>query len=84
METFEQFPMSRCIQSWKGLSSNGINKLLGRSGRLWQPDYFDRFIRDADHLDRALLYIEHNPVKAGLVQRPEEFRFSSAWHRKQD
>lgn len=82
-ETFQDWPMSGCVKSWKGLSSHGINKLLGRSGRFWWPDYFDRYIRDAQHFDSALQYIEHNPVKAGIVQRAEDFRFSSAWWRAQ-
>lgn len=46
---------------------------------LWQREYWDRFIRDENHFLNALQYIHLNPVKAGLVNTPEEWRFSSAF-----
>jgi putative transposase len=36
-------------------------------------------VRDAAHLEKAANYIEANPVKRGLCERPEEWRWSSAW-----
>ena len=45
-------------------------KSFGDQERFWHPDCFDRFIRDEDHFRRALVYIEDNPVKAGLCARP--------------
>ena len=51
------------------------------AGRFWQPDYFDRYLRGEDHFDAAINYIEKNPVEAGLVAQPEEWRFGSAWRR---
>lgn len=58
------------------------NRRLGRIGAFWQHEGYDRWIRDADELERILLYIEGNPVKAGLATRSEEYRFSSAFDRK--
>jgi hypothetical protein len=46
------------------------------------PDYFDRYIRNAKHHKKTIEYIENNPVKARLCERPEDYRFSSAWFRK--
>jgi len=46
--------------------------------RLWQPDYFDRFIRDALHYRAAVDYIHQNPVVAGLVDLPAQWPWSSA------
>ncbi|HEX2955465.1 MAG TPA: transposase [Chitinispirillaceae bacterium] len=46
---------------------------------LWQIDYWDRFIRDASHYNIAINYIISNPVKAGLIDKPENWRWSSAW-----
>jgi REP element-mobilizing transposase RayT len=46
--------------------------------RLWQPDYFDRFIRDARHYRAAVDYIHQNPVVAGLVAAPDHWPWSSA------
>ncbi|HEV8591714.1 MAG TPA: transposase, partial [Pyrinomonadaceae bacterium] len=72
------YSLSVIIQSIKSVSARKINKILGRSGSIWQPDYFDRYIRDAEHFSKALRYIENNPVKAGLCAAPEEWVFSSA------
>jgi putative transposase len=40
--------------------------LLGRSGNLWQRDYFDRLVRDENHFANCLRYIRRNPEKARL------------------
>lgn len=37
------------VQKLKGGYSHAVNKALGRTGRLWQPDYHDRLIRDEEH-----------------------------------
>ena len=76
-----QTPLSKLLQSWKTLTSKRANALLGRSGTLWQEDYRDRYIRDEIHFRKSVRYIENNPVKAGLVKCPEEWRCSSAWWR---
>jgi acyl-coenzyme A synthetase/AMP-(fatty) acid ligase/REP element-mobilizing transposase RayT len=71
--------LSTIVKSIKSVSAHKINKLLGRSGPVWQPDYFDRYIRDAEHYEKALRYIEKNPVKAGLCAEPSDWEFSSAY-----
>lgn len=66
------------VHSWKSFTANQANKLLQRKGDFWMPDYFYRRIRNAEHYAVALAYIHNNPVKAGLVQTPEEWPWSSA------
>lgn len=44
---------------------------------VWHREYWDRYMRDSQHLAQAIAYIERNPLKAGLVNRPEEWRWSS-------
>lgn len=73
--------MSKVLHSWKSFTANAINKLFGRTGSLWQPDYFDRYIRDGQHYDNALRYIAYNPVRERLSAKPQDWRYSSAWHR---
>lgn len=79
VEIFEGWPLGRLVNIWKSLGARKINKLLGREGELWSLDYFDRYIRDQEHFEDARAYVRMNPVKAGLVQSPEDFRWSSAW-----
>ena len=72
--------LDRVVHSWKSYSAKEANRTLGRSGPFWAPEYFDRFMRDEDHLAATAIYIEANPVKAGLCDNASDWRFSSAWH----
>ena len=38
-----------------------INQYLGRTGRVWQREYFDRIVRSNAHYERAKQYIISNP-----------------------
>lgn len=78
IETVSGFPLPMIIQGWKSFTAKEGNRLLGLTGRLWQPEYFDRVIRDETHWMSAVEYIHQNPVKAGLVKSAEEWPFSSA------
>lgn len=82
IETWESWPLARVLHSWKSYTAHAANQILGRSGDFWFREYFDRFIREDRHFANALRYIEENPVKAELVRRAEEWRWSSAWWRK--
>lgn len=73
----EGWPLAKIVHGWKSFTAHRANKFLGRKGRFWQPDYFDRMIRDDDHLHSAIEYIHNNPVKAGLVSRADSWEYSS-------
>jgi REP element-mobilizing transposase RayT len=70
------------MHSIKSFTSSEANKLLARKGRFWQKEYFDRYIRNARQFVRTVSYIENNPVRANLCDRPGEWPFSSASFRK--
>lgn len=65
---------SDIVRRLKSYTAKRINALLGRQGELWQPDYFDRFIRDPEDYFTVVRYILENPVKAGLARNPEQWR----------
>lgn len=71
-------PLHRIVHSWKWHTGKAANNLLRLSGRFWQPDYFDRLIRDDEQLHSTRLYVEFNPVKAGLCKVPSDWSFGSA------
>ncbi|MCG3156464.1 MAG: hypothetical protein DKINENOH_03088 [bacterium] len=79
IETFERWGLDSILHSWKSFTAHRANELLGRSGEFWMREYFDRFIRDEQHYQNAVAYIENNPVKARLVAEADEWRWSSAW-----
>lgn len=74
-------PLAELLHTWKSFTGKAVNRLLGDAGTVWQPDYFDRFIRDESHLAAATAYVENNPVKAGLCLKAEEWRWGSAYWR---
>lgn len=75
--------MSDIVHSWKSYTAHKINRLLGRSGSLWEVDYYDRYIRNEEHYWNALTYIEQNPVAARLCDHASEWVVSSARHQIQ-
>lgn len=71
--------LPRIVKSWKAYTAAQANKLLARTGQeFWQPEFFDRYIRDEEHFAKTIRYVENNPVKAGLVKFAHEWPFSSA------
>jgi len=73
--------LSQILHSWKSYTSKEANKLLHREGqKFWQKESFDHWIRDDVERVRLVAYVENNPVKARFCQRPEEWRWSSAYH----
>ncbi|MEX0717309.1 MAG: transposase [Planctomycetaceae bacterium] len=77
----ERTARERIMQSIKGYTARECNKLLGLSGTFWQDESYDHVVRDHEELLRIIEYIEHNPVKAGLVLRREDWKYSSACER---
>jgi putative DNA methylase len=71
--------LSEILQVWKSFTARKANEILRRKGTFWAPEYFDRAIREEVHFENALAYVVMNPVKAGLCDAPEEWRFSSVW-----
>jgi len=78
VEPLAEYRLGTILHSWKSFTANKANKILGRAGEFWQPESFDRAVRDEDHLWRLLEYIHQNPVVSGLVEYAKEWPWSSA------
>jgi putative transposase len=74
-------PRERIMHSIKRHSARQCNKLLGTQGPFWQDESYDHCVFDLEELGRIIEYIEQNPVRAGLVQAPQDWPFSSARYR---
>jgi REP element-mobilizing transposase RayT len=59
----------------KGVSARSVNKLLNGHGPVWQEESFDHVLRSQESSDQKLEYIRQNPVRRGLVERPEDYRW---------
>jgi REP element-mobilizing transposase RayT len=76
--TNAEIELGQIVHAWKRFTTRRINGLLGRTGTVWAKDYFDRFIRNDEHFETTRRYIEQNPAAAGLCEKPDAWRFSSA------
>jgi putative transposase len=54
-----------------------INKTCGRTGTLWDSRYKSSLIDSDTYLLNCQRYIEMNPVRAGMVDDPAHYRWSS-------
>ena len=78
IETMEGFPLAEVLHTWKSFTGHKANTMLNRSGELWLREYLDRYVRNAEHFERVVAYIEENPVKPGLAKVKIDWLWSSA------
>jgi putative transposase len=81
----EQIPTLR--QKWSSLSeymkeikqtfSRFYNKTHGRRGFFWSDRFKSLIVEEGQTLINCLAYIDLNPVRAGIVEKPEDYRWSS-------
>lgn len=72
--------LARITKAIKNYSARQANTILERTGQpFWQDESFDHWVRGPRELEKIVRYIERNPVTAGLVSSPEQWRWSSAY-----
>jgi putative transposase len=70
--------IEKAMQMIKGGSAHRMGIEKPQPFPIWHRGFHDRWIRDADQFLAAKLYIEQNPVKAGLAESAEGYPWSSA------
>lgn len=74
--------LNRIVATWKKRTASQIRHLHPDYPLpVWHREFWDRFIRDEQHLKDAIEYDEENPVKAGLCKKASDWRWSSAYVR---
>ena len=72
--------LSSIIKTVKARSAREINDYQNRTGTVWQKAYYDRAIRDNEDLRQLARYIVANPLRAGLVDRIEQYpHWDAVW-----
>jgi len=69
--------ISRVMEAIKDGATKRINRQRREGGTVFQPRFFDRALRTVREYHEKVEYIHFNPVKAGLVDRPEDWLWSS-------
>lgn len=92
IKMYKGHELGALVKSWKSFTTKAIHKLYDDAEfladwksafpgafptKIWQREYWDRFIRDERHFYKAIDYIHMNPVKAGLCREMSDWPYSS-------
>jgi putative transposase len=58
------------------------NKKHHKSGHFWGDRFYSRVIKDEQDFWTVYEYIDENPVRAGVVRKPHEWKYGGAYHRE--
>lgn len=82
---FKHDVSTEVLGRWRALKARVLTRLIDASGstHFWQPGGgHDRNIWSTEEFDEKFNYIHFNPVARGLVERPEDWAWSSArWYK---
>jgi putative transposase len=70
--------VEKAMQMIKGGSAHRMGLERPNKFPIWHAGFHDRWMRNAEEYRSSMRYIEQNPVEAKLVERSEDYVFSSA------
>jgi len=79
------FDVSCLMQQINGRYGLWFNRNFNRRGHFWAERFKNTQLLDLEAVQECLLYIELNALRAGLVRRPEQWKYGSArlrWKKK--
>ena len=71
------------LSAWIGSLKKAVSKTLRARGEVsphWQKGFFDHIMRGGESYSQKWDYVRENPVRAGLVARPEDWPYSGEIH----
>jgi putative transposase len=72
--------VSVITHSIKRYTARLANRVLERQGQFWQHENYDHVVHDEAEMGRIIAYVRNNPVKAGLIERAEDWEWSYCAH----
>jgi putative transposase len=69
--------LPKAMQSLSRRYVQHFNRAHQRTGTLWEGRYRSTLVDTARYFLTCMCYIERNPERAGIVERPEDYRWSS-------
>jgi len=68
-------PLHRFLQRWKEWTAKRALKTASTTSPVWQPEFFDHVLRSSESYSQKWYYVRENPVRAGLVEAPDDWRW---------
>ena len=75
--------LSEFVKEIKQTFSRYYNKRHKRRGFFWSDRFKSVLVEDGETLINCLAYVDLNPIRAGLVERPDDYRWSSLGYHHQ-
>jgi REP-associated tyrosine transposase len=63
------------MQAWKQWTSKRITREIRLSAKVWQEEFFDHVLRSSESYSQKWDYVKENPVRAGLVDSSDKWRW---------
>lgn len=70
------YVLSPIMHSIKRYTAREANAILNRTGAFWQHESYDHVVRNGEELERIIWYVLNNPVKAGLVEDWQQWKWT--------
>jgi REP element-mobilizing transposase RayT len=67
------YSLPTILKLLKGTSARSVNKLMNSNGPVWQEESFDHVLRSQESFEEKLEYLKQNPVRRGVVKKPEDY-----------
>ena len=67
--------LEKALGYLKSYTAKEANKIMKLTGSFWSPENFDHWCRTPEQEIKVREYIRNNPVKAGLVSKPEDWKW---------
>jgi REP element-mobilizing transposase RayT len=70
--TPESKTLSEFVRDWTRWTSSQIGRMLKIEQPIWQVEFFDHLLRSVHNYKQKWNYVRENPVRAGLVAKPDD------------
>ena len=67
--------LSEFAGKWKEWTAKALKWQAGLDGQIWQSGFFDHLLRSSESYSEKWEYVRENPVRAGLVNRSDEWPY---------
>ena len=76
------FDISQFMGNIQSAFATWYNRQFNRKGRLWADRFKSTLLLDSQSILDAMLYVDLNAVRAGLVTRPEDYQAGALYQRE--
>ena len=73
--------LDKFVGKWKEWTAKFAHRRCNADVPFWQTEFFDHVLRSSESYEQKWDYVRNNPVRAGLVERPEDWPFQGEIHR---